>query len=125
MKTTLRVVAVAGALALFGCEDKTGPSSEKLKQSDAYRTAAQAVSLNQDVLEAVGEPVTFGDVALKRDSDDAITLDLSLSGPKGSGHAQMDVSKPTPKQALYMSRGGDFFPDKAGRPIHLRPTAPR
>jgi len=126
MKRTLRAVALLGALALFGCEDKaTGPSSERLKQSEAYRAAAQAVSLNQDVLEAVGEPATFGDVALKHESNEAITLDLQLSGPKGSGHAQMDVAKPTQKQPLYESKGGDFFPDKSGRPIHLRPTAPR
>ena len=125
MKTTLRVLAVVGALALFGCEDKGGPSSEKLKQGDAYRAAAQAVSLNQDVLEAVGEPVTFGDVAQKRDSEEAVTLDLQLSGPKGSGHAQVDLAKPTPKQPQFISKGGDFFPDKAGRPIHLGATARR
>lgn len=107
-----------GALALGG----TG--SARLKTSPAFHAAAQAVSLNPEILDAVGQPMTFGDAAVKRDGEDELSLDLQIHGASGEGHALVDLLKPTRKHG-WLVKGGDFFAAKPGPPIRIGAQQPR
>lgn len=131
----LVVVAVIGGLvlarvfvwdALVGAtqEAREHPSTERLKQTAYYRAAAQQISLDQDVLEAVGQPLEFGEVELKSHSGDeshgTVLIDLQVKGPKGAGHGQLQLARQDERHP-WVSRGGDFFLAAGGRPIRLLP----
>ncbi len=123
------VCGVVLGLSLVGCKDMKelgpNPGPESAQGQPFYPAVAQTISLNQELLERLGEPVQFGASTVRtREGDNqagSVLIDVELSGPKGDGRAQVKVTKASDK-APWVSKGGDFFPgSKGGPPVHLPP----
>lgn len=113
---------VIGGIGLFAGLDFTS----QLAASDtkaATGAAMQAISFNQEIMETVGSPMTFGEPAIQRSErgfvgPSTVTLSLAVEGPKAKGKATVTVVRPGPRQK-WRASSGSFFPP-AGRPIFLR-----
>ena len=114
-------IALAGVLALAGCKDELDAQiARDFQRSPAFRPVAQTISLNPEVNNALGAPIQFGEVTIKSyQAGKGGAVDVKLSGPKGSGHAVVNLVE-AGKDAPPISKGGDFFP-ASGPPIHLDP----
>jgi hypothetical protein len=76
-----------------------------LRGSEPYRTALELANSDSRVLSELGQPVTGGfmvfgsikkNVAIQNGSstaDEAITLSIPVSGPKGSGTIEVEAAK--------------------------------
>ena len=116
------LVGLLGVGLSLGCDEK--PKVVSAVGQPFYTSVAQTISLNQELLERLGEPVTFGESILKsREGDNNVgtaLVEVELSGPKGKGKAQVKVVKANPNTP-WTSKGGDYFPtEPAGPPIHLQ-----
>src|SRR6185295_3955891 len=116
------VLGVAVALAMLGgglyFYTQMGATEAATKMLNAknqpfFPSADHTISLNQELNERVGSPMTYGEVVLKNlegnDDSGTVMLDVNVSGPKLSGHAQIKVTKAN-HGAPWVSKGGDFFP---------------
>ena len=115
-------LVLAAALPLAGCADELEEQLKKdFRHSKYFTPVSQTISLNQPLTEALGTPITFGDLDLKAydKGKHTATVDVQLSGPKGKGHAVVQIAQ-SEKDGVVQSRGGDFFPS-SGPPIHLPP----
>ena len=67
-----------------------------LSQSDAYKLGTEGLKANADVVEALGQPLSFGfpngNVSVQDGSGEAL-LTFSVTGPKGSGQAAVQAHK--------------------------------
>lgn len=124
---TLAVLGGALVLAVIGFFARTiifgevQVTPEQVRQTPYFHVAAQQISLDQDVLDALGQPLEFGAAQLKSQSEHGdlttVVLDLQVKGPKGSGHGQVTIAETKP--SIWVSKGGDFFLAAGGRPIRL------
>jgi hypothetical protein len=131
MKAVVGVVAVLGVVAMLGAaifvlNSQPGEqitAAANIRATPFYRVAADTISLDPELTERLGTPMTFGETVLKqydvKNDLGSAQLDIMVKGPKLAGHVLCKVTHQSERQP-WNFRGGDFFPSE-GPPTHLAP----
>jgi hypothetical protein len=110
-----------GAGVLFLGADQAA-SAQHSQYKAAAGAAMQAVSFNQQIMDTLGSPLTMGEVTVQREDisffgRSTVSLNINVTGTKGTGHASINLAKGDNKNWQVVN--GNFFPSN-GPPIFIR-----
>ena len=115
----LLAAAALGAVACSSLDPGLGSSPSK---KAAVTAAIHAISLNQEVQERLGLPMTTGAVSVQRtegsgNAPRSISLVIALTGSKANGRAVVNLVRADPTSPWEV-KNGNLFPS-SGPPIVL------
>jgi hypothetical protein len=113
---------VIGGIAFFGADKVSSASAGDTRL--AASVAMHAITFNQEINDRLGKPVQMGNFTVQRDDSTflgprALTLNIEVSGTKGTGKATVNMARASGKDPWVLKGGNFFFTN--GPPIFLHP----